>query len=218
MQKIEINGDLDKYWVISLLAEGMDTYQILMNYPITEEIIAECGDLLDKQVLLLGFTFTEKFIRNSLQNNFFGINDIQNLNMSTYAGLSNQFIEEYHDYLNWNRLIVYLSIQDGAFSDYISIIEKKNLWKLISANDLPIDFIRQYKDKLDWSLLSIAKCFTNEEKIEFSDFIIETKQELIEEDSSTEFNLLTDYSVDEISNIIDKYLSDKYQDFYSEIN
>lgn len=218
MQKIEINEDLDKSWVISLLAEGMDTYQILTNYSITEEIIEECGDLLDKQVLLLGFTFTEKFIRNSLQNNFFEINDIQNLNMSTYAGLSNEFIEEYHDYLNWNRLIVYLSTQDVSFLNYISIIEKNNLWKLISANDLPIDFIRQYKDKLDWSLLYIAKCFTDEEKGEFSDFIIETKQESIEEDFSTESNLLTDYSVDEISDIIDKYLSGKNKDFYSEIN
>ena len=53
---------------------------------------------------------------------------------------------------------------------------------LISANDLPIDFIRDYKDKLDWNFLSIVKYFSDDEMLEFSDYIITTK-------SNTELDL-----------------------------
>jgi hypothetical protein len=69
-------------------------------------------------------------------------------------------------------MILYISTQSDTFDDYIKIIENNNLWSLISANDLPIDFIRDYKDKLDWKLLSIVKNFSDNEKLEFIDYII----------------------------------------------
>jgi hypothetical protein len=220
MQKIEIDGDLDRSWVISLLAEGYDTYQILKNYQITEELISDCADLFDKEILLQGFNFSENFIRTSLENQYFTVSDIKNLNMKSYALLSSNFIQEYSDLLNWNRILVYLSTQTNSFINYISIIEEKNLWSLISANDLPIDFIKQYKEKLDWNLLSMIKCFTEEEKQEFSDYIIETKKDIVNEELNT-FSQISDlekdYSVDEISDLIEKYMSDNNKYFYLNI-
>ena len=41
-------------------------------------------------------------------------------------------------------MIIYLSACDKDVSIYADIIEKNNLWKVISANDLPIDFIRKH--------------------------------------------------------------------------
>ena len=92
--------------------------------------------------------------------------------MQTYSNLSEKFIFKYKDFINWNRMILYISTQSDTFDDYIKIIENNNLWSLISANDLPIDFIRDYKDKLDWKLLSIVKNFSDGEKLEFTDYII----------------------------------------------
>ena len=219
MQKIEIDGDLDRSWVISLLAEGYDTYQILKNYQITEELISDCTDLFDKEVLMQGFTFSEYFIRRALDSGYFSDMDLKNLNMNTYSFLTSNFIEDFSHLLNWNRFIVYLTTKTNNFTNYISIIEEKQLWGLISANDLPIDFIRQYKEKLDWNLLSMIKCFTDEEKQEFSDYIVENKKDMINEEFiiSEIQDLEIDYSVDEIADLIEKYMSDNNKSFYINI-
>ena len=43
MNKIEIEGKLDRGWVNSLLAEGYSTYDIVTNYEITEESSSHQG-------------------------------------------------------------------------------------------------------------------------------------------------------------------------------
>lgn len=220
MEKIEIGGQLDRSWIASLMAEGYDTYQILKNYELTEDLIIECSDLLDKQVLLQGFVFSEQFLRNCLETEFILSTDLENLNMGTYASLSSSFIEEYTDLLNWNRIMVYLSTQTNTFTNYISVIEEKNLWDLISANDLSIDFIRKYKQKLNWELMSITKCFTEEEKEEFSELIIDNKASNADSEEISSEMFMTpeverDYSVDEIADLIDKYMFENNKDFYT---
>ncbi len=211
--------ELDRMWIVSLLAEGLDTYEIVKNYPITEEVILESQDLLDKKVLLIAINFTQTFLDKALEIGYFNLEDLGNLSMITYANLDTDFIQKYGEYLNWKSIITFVSTQTDEFDKYLEVIEKENLWNVISANDLPISFIRQNKDKLDWMLLSMAKCFTEEEKVEFSEFIVQTKRELTDEELGqfTSFNPLTDYeknySVDEIADIIDKYMQQNNKDF-----
>ena len=71
-------------------------------------------------------------------------------------------------------MILYLSSSDKIenIEKFESIIEKHNLWNLISANPLPIDFIRKNKEKIDWKIASIVNKFTESERIEFNDLII----------------------------------------------
>ena len=224
MEKFQLEGDLDRSWIISLMAEGWNTYQILNSYDVTEDTISECPDLLDKEVLLQGFNFSEEFIRKSLENNYFTTEDIHSLSMTTYSKLSEEFIQEYKDIINWQKVIIYMTTQTNSFSKYLQIIKENNLWSLISANDLPIDFIRQNKENLDWQLLSMVKCFSEDEKVEFVDFIVETKRELTDEEleSFGSFSVTTDYertySVDEIADLIDKYMAENNKDFYIDIN
>lgn len=224
MEKFQIEGEIDREWIITLMAEGFDTYQILKNYKITEKIIEESKDLLDKEVLLRGFDFSEDFIRNSLQDKFFCLEDLKNLTMTTYSSISEEFIQEFKEDINWQKIIIYLATQTNSFNKYLEIISENNLWSLISANDLPTDFIREHKDKLDWTLLSMTKCFSDEEKVEFSEFIVETKRELTDEEleSFSTFDVVNDYerdfSVDEIADLIDKYMSENNKDFYINID
>ncbi len=219
MEKIQIDGDLDRSWIITLMAEGLDTYEIIKNYEISEESLLDSLDLLDKEVLLQGLNLSEKFIRRAIEIEYLDMIDLQNLSMLTYAELSDSFISDYKEHLNWTKIIIYLSTQTNHFSKYLDVIEEKNLWSLISANDLPVFFIREHKEKLDWSLLSMTKCFTEEEKEEFSDLIVETKRELTDEElkSFGGFNVNLDYekdfSVDEIADLIDKYMSDNNANF-----
>jgi hypothetical protein len=172
MEKIEIEGKLDRSWVIELLSSGYETYDIVRNYELPEDTILECTDLLDKEVLIQGLNFSENFITKAIEMEYLNIEDITELSMTTYSNLSDDFITEYKDNINWDRMILYISTQSDSFDNHTKVIEDKNLWSVISANDLSIDFIRQWKDKLDWSYLSMVKCFTDEEKEEFSDYII----------------------------------------------
>jgi len=177
MEKIEIEGKLDRSWVVELLASGYETYDIVRNYELSEDTILECTDLLDKEVLIQGLNFSEEFVTKAIEKEYLDVEDITELSMTTYSNLSDEFITKYKENINWDRMILYISTQSDTFDNHTKVIEDKNLWSVISANDLSIDFIRQWKDKLDWSYLSMVKCFTDEEKEEFSDYIITPVQQ-----------------------------------------
>ena len=67
MNKIEIEEKLDRGWVIELISNGYTTYDISTNYELTEDTILECIDLLDKEVLIQGLSFSEDFINRALE-------------------------------------------------------------------------------------------------------------------------------------------------------
>ena len=126
--------------------------------------------------------------------------------MTTYSNLSDDFISTYKENINWNRMILYISTQSNSFDKHTKVIEDKNLWSIISANDLSIDFIRQWKDNLDWSYLSMVKCFTDEEKLEFVDYILTPVQQelpgdLIDIDS---LKVTDKMSEEELENLIEE--------------
>ena len=206
MNKIEIEGKLDRSWVVELMANGYNTYDIATNYELTEDTILECADLLDKNILLQGLNFSEEFITKAIEIEYLDINDIYELGMTTYSNLSDDFISTYKENINWDRMILYISTQSDSFDNHTKVIEDKNLWSVISANDLSIDFIRQWKNKLDWSYLSMVKCFTDEEKEEFVDYILTPVQQelpgdLIDTDS---FKVTDKMSEEELENLIEE--------------
>ena len=213
MNKVEIDGKLDKSWVISLLAEGYTTYDIVVNYEVSEDLILECSEFLDKNVIIQGMSFSEDFVTKAIEIEYFHLDDIKELSMSTYANLSPEFISKYKEHINWNRMILYVSTQSNSFDEYVEVINDKDLWQVISANDLPLEFIRDYKDNLDWSYLSMVKCFTDEEKEEFVDYILTPVQKEIGDESFINQNDLkftdkmTDEELEDLINEISKHIS-----------
>lgn len=163
---------MNKDFIIQLMSSGYSTYDIITNYKLSEDLILECTDILDKNPIIQGVSLSEDFINKSIESEYFISDDIYEFNMTTYSNLSDEFIIKYKENINWDRMMLYISTQSDSFENHTDIIESKNLWKVISANDLSIEFIRQWKDKLDWSYLSMVKRFTDEEKEEFSDYII----------------------------------------------
>lgn len=211
MEKIEIQGKLDRSWVVELLSSGYETYDIVRNYELPEDTILECVDLLDKEVLIQGLNFSEDFVTKAIESEYLDIEDITELSMTTYSNLSDEFITKYKENINWDRMILYISTQSDSFDNHTKVIEDKNLWSVISANDLSIDFIRQWKDKLDWSYLSMVKCFTDEEKEEFSDYIItpvqqEMPEDLINTDGLKVTDKMTDEELEDLIYEISKHL------------
>ncbi len=204
MNKIEIKGGIDRSWIIELMANGYTTYDIANEYELKEDTILECTDLLDKQVLIQGLNFSEEFIIKAIEVDYLDAEDIYELSMTTYSNLSDDFLSKYKENINWSRMILYISTQSNSFDKHTKVIEDKDLWSVISANDLSIDFIRQWKDKLDWSYLSMVKCFTDEEKSEFSDYILTPVQKEISEEfiNTDDFKFTDKMSEEELEELI----------------
>ncbi len=204
MNKIEIKGGIDRSWIIELMANGYTTYDIANEYELKEDTILECTDLLDKQVLIQGLNFSEEFITKAIEVDYLDAEDIYELSMTTYSNLSDDFLSKYKENINWSRMILYISTQSNSFDKHTKVIEDKDLWSVISANDLSIDFIRQWKDKLDWSYLSMVKCFTDEEKSEFSDYILTPVQKEISEEfiNTDDFKFTDKMSEEELEELI----------------
>ena len=206
MQKIEIEGKVTKDWIISLLADGYDTYDIISNYKLEEDVILHSLDLLDKEVIIEGTNLSEDFLKQAIDKELFSKEDVKKLTMSTYSNLSDEFVTEYSDYINWTKMMLYVSTQSDSFDNYIDIIEKNNLWDSISANDLPLDFIRQWKDKLNWTYLSMIKHFTDEEKEEFIDYVIIPTSEVPDGEfiDSSQFGFVEKMSQEELEQLIEE--------------
>ena len=159
---------------------------------------------MDKKVLIQGLNFSEEFVTKALELEYLDIEDISELSMTTYSNLSEEFINKYRENINWDRMIIYLSTQSDSFDSHTKVISDKNLWSVISANDLEIDFIRTWKDKLDWSYLSLVKSFTDDEKIEFSNYIVKPIQKEIDKDfiNNEDLNFINKMSEEELEELI----------------
>lgn len=158
--------------IIELL-EYKTVINILREYQFSEELILECLDILPIDILCEIYNFSEDFVVKALENGSISKEDIKDFNIQTHINFSQEFINIYSKYINWSRMILYISTQSDDFNKYISIIEENNLWDMISTNDLSIDFIRKHKDKLNWNKLTIVKKFNEEETEEFKDYIID---------------------------------------------
>jgi hypothetical protein len=163
--------------------EGLINF--LQNYSLPEEFILKWGHSgpefigLPKNIIITMMNLSEDFIKKAIDIDYFELEDIYELNMSTYANLSQKFIKIYEKYINWQRMILYLCSSEKIenIEKFEWIVEKFNLWKLISASELPMEFVRKNKDKLDWRIVSIINEFSNEEKEEFSQEIPNFKDE-----------------------------------------
>ena len=168
---------------------------VLQCYEVPESFILKWGPIrdLDKNIIIQVMTLSEKFIKDAIDIDYFELEDVHGLNMKTYAGLSDKFTKLYENYINWERMILYLCSSEKIddISKYEWVIEKFNLWKLISANQLPIDFIRKNRNKLDWRIVSIINNFTDEEKDEFVEDIPNYKEEWDKfKEESNDFKIL----------------------------
>jgi hypothetical protein len=192
MRKIEIVNEVKTDEVLKLTETDLlkmikedGLISVLTNYDVPEEFILKWGnpsvefDGMSKDIVISIMNLSEKFIKEAIEIDYLLPEDIFNLNMKTYSNLSEKFIKIFDKYINWERMILYLSSSEKIedISKYEWIIEKYNLWKLISANNLPTDFIRKNKDKLDWRIVSIINDFSDEEKEEFVEEIPNYKEE-----------------------------------------
>lgn len=192
MKKIEIIETISKEESVKMteseilkLIDKEGLIFVLQNYEIPESFILKWGkpnfesEGLPKSIVISMLNLSEEFIEKAIEIDYFEVGDIFELNMITYSNLKEDFINKYDEYINWERMMLYLCSSEKIenIEKFEWIIEKLNLWKLISANNLPIDFIRRNKNKLDWNIVSIINEFSDDEKVEFEEKIPNFKEE-----------------------------------------
>jgi hypothetical protein len=159
------------------LLKDVGMYEFLKVYDVDEKFILKNIHLVDQKDLNMlvssGINISQQVIEVFIETNKLELKDIHELSMKVYSNLDSDFIDKYNKYINWEKMIVYLSSSDKLdIEKYIDIIEEKDMWNIISTTELPIEFIREYKDKLKWNVVSLINDFTDEEKIEFDDYLL----------------------------------------------
>ena len=167
LREIKLNGVLDT----------IGKYNVPEDFILRH--IKEIGvsDILN--ILKFNYVVSQEFIEKCIEDEHMEKEFIYELNMNIYSNLNDEFIKKYDDHINWNRMMTYLvsSEQIEDISSFETVIEKCDLWGFISATELSIDFIRKNKDKLDWRFVSFLNDFTDEEKQEFSSYMLESNWE-----------------------------------------
>jgi hypothetical protein len=155
MNDIEILELIEKWGLYKTITENKIDNEFFIRNISSIDI-----DLFFRFVESGDYIINEKFIKELIDNFSIEKERLFDLPMLIYIELSESFIKEYEEYLNWNRLFLYYITNDNIdVWDYEDVISKYDLWHLASTIKLPIQFIEKYSDKLDWEYVSILNDF-----------------------------------------------------------
>ena len=147
------------------------------EYEISEEIITslvEDRSFVGKEYLIPVFTCSQNLVKILLEKEFLKTNDLQYLTLNTYFNFDKDFITEYQDHLNWNKIILRKANVTGLVS-FNKLerqkIEELNLWDLASSFQLEKKFIKRNRQFLNWEIISITNDFKQEELSDYPELI-----------------------------------------------
>ena len=148
---------------------------------VTNEFLLEIIDdilVLDQYYLLHSiipvYTFELDTLKALINKGHIELTELQYLTLNTYFNFDKDFITEYQDNLNWNKIILRKANVAGLVS--FNVLEKKkinelNLWDLASSFQLEKKFIKKNRQKLNWEIISITNDFKNEELSDYPELI-----------------------------------------------
>ena len=90
--------------------------------------------------------------------------------LSRYGKIPEFLLDEYNRYWVWSQICVYQELSEPFIRSHMDLLGDPNYMLLISSHqNLSIEFIREYNDKINWFGLSRNKYLTDEIKEEFND-------------------------------------------------
>src|SRR5581483_1491654 len=122
---IQLNPDQ-----ISSLIQYKGQNYVLSHYIIPESYVLENPSMIDSEHYIRSHHVSEDFIRKALDIEYLSVDNLKTLSMTTLSKLSKNFIQEYSEFIDWKKMMLYLSCSDDEinFEDYILIIDSCNLW------------------------------------------------------------------------------------------
>jgi len=148
---------------------------------VSNEFLLEIIDdilVLDQYYLLHSitpvYTFELDTVKALIAKGHLELEELQYLTLNTYFNFDKDFITEYQDHLNWNKIILRKANVTGLVS-FNKLerqkIEELNLWDLASSFQLEKKFIKRNRQFLNWEIISITNDFKQEELSDYPELI-----------------------------------------------
>lgn len=136
-------------------------------------------DLIFKYRNIIGFKDMLEYNISSnlfdllIESGFIGLDDITNLNTTTYSNLTDEQVTMYSEHINWSKYILVL-INKQEYDQSILYDISKNItddryWEILSTISLPIDFMKIYKNNIKWDIFYTTNIINNDIIKEFDD-------------------------------------------------
>ncbi len=206
--------------IINLLME--DARSILCKYDFSDEYKFEYRNYIHKNIMLetdLGEDLFNKLMDFGYLTN----EDVKSLTTKTYSNISKERLETLYEFIDWNKYILILvndiDINVDKLFEVSKNINHKTFWNILSTISLPIDFLKEYKDRINWGIFFTTNTITNDIMLEFSDIFAENESgepylsgfgKLKEDDYLNylnETNSLAEIKVDDIEDIINNNIN-----------
>jgi len=140
-----------------------------------------------------------KFLNKELGTNHVSLNDV-NFNDISYQKLSEDFIREFKDKLNWYRISRYQKLSE----DFIREFKNKVNWCEISAcQKLSPKFITEFKNEVDWAEISTYQKLSENFIFRFRNYV--------DWDCISQYQILSEDFIKLFFNKFDKFLISTYQ-------
>lgn len=148
---------------------------------VSNEFLLEIIDdilVLDQNYLLHSitpvYTFELDTVKALIAKGHLELEELRYLTLNTYFNFDKDFITEYQDHLNWNKIILRKANVNGLVS-FNKLerqkIEELNLWDLASSFQLEKKFIKRNRQFLNWEIISITNDFKQEELSDYPELI-----------------------------------------------
>ena len=147
------------------------------EYEVSDELLSliiEEETFANKGYLVPIFTFSQEMVQKLLDKEYLKVSDLQYLTLNTYINFNKDFINEFQDHLNWNKIISRKANVTGLVS--FNVLEKNKineleLWDLASSFQLEKKFIKKNREKLNWDIISITNDFTYDELSDYPELV-----------------------------------------------
>ena len=171
------NSNLDEEIIKNIVSNP----KFFEQHEVTNEFLMGIIDdilVLDQYYLLHKivpiYTFTQNSVRTLISKGHLELEELKYLTLNTYFNFDKDFINEFQDYLNWNKIILRKANVTGLVS--FNVLEKikineLNLWDLVSSFQLEKKFIRKNREKLNWNIISITNEFSHDEILAYPELI-----------------------------------------------
>ena len=199
------------------------------EYEVSEEILSSLIEekFINKAYLIPVLTLSQEMVKKLLDKEYFKLSDLKYLTLNTYLNFNKDFINEYQDHLNWNKIILRKANVTGLVS--FNVLEKNkinelNLWDLASSFQLEKKFIKKNREKLNWDIIRITNDFTYDELSDYPELVnykvdgIEEKIKPIEETTLNEDGFLAFDNVKPIDSEINEQLHKLRRDLLQKQN
>jgi len=127
--------------------------------------------------VMIDQNMTEELFCNLLDDCYLSPDDIKNLNMTTYSNLKESTIDQYIDYINFEKLGFYLIADDNfnviKYEKQLNSDRSLEFWEIFSTINLPIELLEKYKEFIIWDLFFTTNPITNDIQNKFADIVEE---------------------------------------------